>query len=96
MNIVAISDRIVVDPIEEPDQIGSIHLPDKAKHRPQTGYVLSVGPGKIDDRDGTRIPSGVKVGDKIVFHRHDARVFKIAGRDVLILETSKSVLAIDK
>jgi chaperonin GroES len=45
---------------------GGIHLPDEAQTRSMTGTVVAVGPG-LAKADGTCVPLGVAVGDRVVF-----------------------------
>ena len=60
-------DRVVVKRLEEEQKTkGGIIIPDTAAEKPQTGKVVSVGPGARGE-DGKLIPLGVKAGDKILF-----------------------------
>ena len=59
-------DRVLVQRLAGPDEHGRIVIPDTAKEKPQDGRVIAVGAGRIGD-DGTRIPMGVKPGDRILF-----------------------------
>ena len=65
-----LADRVLVRRLEEETMTASgIIIPDAAKEKAQTGKVLAVGPGKLDDK-GTRIPMHVKVGDTIYFGKY--------------------------
>jgi chaperonin GroES len=61
-----ISDRILVRPDPEPEKIGLIHIPELARKRPSQGVVVATGPG-WRHVDGTRVPTGVQPGDKILY-----------------------------
>ena len=61
-----LSDRIIVELIEEKDVKGKLWLPDKAKATLAYGKVLAVGPGRFN-ADGVRQPMVLKVGDMVAF-----------------------------
>ena len=61
-----LSDRIIVELIEEKEVKGQIWLPDKAKATLAYGKVLAVGPGRFN-ADGVRQPMVLKVGDMVAF-----------------------------
>ena len=85
-------DRILVKPMpEEEKSAGGILLPDSAKERPQSGEVIAVGPGKIED--GKRLAMEIKAGDTIVYSKYGGTEIKVDGEDYLILKES-DVLAI--
>ena len=85
-------DRILVKPMpEEEKSAGGILLPDSAKERPQSGEVIAVGPGKIED--GKRLAMEIKAGDTIVYSKSGGTEIKVDGEDYLILKES-DVLAI--
>ena len=80
-------DRILVKPMpEEEKSAGGILLPDSAKERPQSGEVIAVGPGKIED--GKRIAMEIKAGDTIVYSKYGGTEIKVDGEDYLILKES--------
>ncbi len=62
-----LGDRLVVrrDPAKEASE-GGIILPDTAQNKPQVGYVVSVGPGRLLDTGG-RLPMDVKPGDRVLW-----------------------------
>jgi chaperonin GroES len=68
MNLKPIGDRIIVRREESEEKTaGGILLPDAAKKKPQRGTVLAVGPGKLNEKDGSRMPMALKAGDKVLF-----------------------------
>ena len=68
MNLTPIADRIIVRrEVAEDKTASGILLPDTAKKKPQRGTVLAVGPGKLNPKDGTRVPMTLKVGDVVLF-----------------------------
>ena len=93
MNVRPLHDRILVKRIEEGEQIvGGIIIPDTAKEKPQSGKVVAVGAGKVDDK-GKRIPLDVKDGDKILFGKYSGQEIKLDGEEFLIMREDE-VLAV--
>ena len=81
-------DRVVVKRLEEEQKTaGGIIIPDTAAEKPQTGKVVSVGPGVVGE-DGKVQPLGVKAGDKVLFGKWSGTEVKIDGDDLLIMKES--------
>ena len=81
-------DRVVVRRIEEDQKTaGGIIIPDTAAEKPQTGEVLSAGPGALGD-DGKIHPLDVKKGDKILFGKWSGTEVKLDGEELLIMKES--------
>ncbi len=81
-------DRVVVRRIEEDQKTaGGIIIPDTAAEKPQTGKILSVGPGGRDD-NGKFIKIDLKKGDKVLFGKWSGTEVKIDGDDLLIMKES--------
>jgi chaperonin GroES len=88
-----LEDRIVVQALEaEQTTASGLVIPDTAKEKPQEGKVISVGPGRVDDK-GARIPLDVKVGDVVIFSKYGGTEVKYAGQEYLIL-SARDVLAV--
>ena len=49
---------------------GGLHIPDRAQGKSMRGEVLAVGPGKLNEEDGTRIAMSVKPGDVVIFSNY--------------------------
>jgi chaperonin GroES len=80
-----LGDRFVVKPIEKEEVTkGGIILPDTAKEKPQEGKVIAVGPGRRD-RDGNRIATEVKAGNRILFGKYAGTEIKIDGVEQIIM-----------
>ncbi|HTI41251.1 MAG TPA: co-chaperone GroES [Vicinamibacterales bacterium] len=78
-------DRILVERIEEAEQrVGGIIIPDTAKEKPQSGRVIAVGKGRINDK-GQVFPLDVKEGETVLFGKYAGSEIKIDGREYLIL-----------
>lgn len=78
-------DRVVIEPIEESEKVGSIYLPDASRERPSRGRVLAVGEGLQLD-NGDRIPMSTKVGDVVVFSAYSGQDLKLNGRAVKVIQ----------
>jgi chaperonin GroES len=88
-----LGDRVVLKPVPKEEQTKSgILLPDTAKEKPQEGLIISVGPGKLDDK-GVRHAVDVKEGQKVLYAKYAGTEFKVDGEEYLIL-SEKDILAI--
>ena len=85
MKMRPLRDRILVERIEESEQrIGGIIIPDTAKEKPQSGRVIAVGKGRINDQ-GQVFPLDVKEGETVLFGKYAGSEIKIDGKEYLIL-----------
>ena len=85
MKLKPLYDRILVSRIEEKEQKkGGIIIPDTAKEKPMEGKVIAVGTGHIQ-KDGTKRPLEVKVGDRILFGKYAGTEIKIEDKEHVIL-----------
>lgn len=87
-----LGDRVVVKIVKEEKTAGGLVLPDTAQEKPQTGEVLSVGPGKLLD-NGTRQAVDVNVGDKILFAKYSGTEVKLEGETYMLL-SEKDILGV--
>jgi chaperonin GroES len=70
MKMRPLRDRILVERIEEAEQrVGGIIIPDTAKEKPQSGRVIAVGKGRINDK-GQVFPLDVKEGETVLFGKY--------------------------
>ena len=94
MNLKPLGDRVIVQPNEEDEQrtASGLVIPDTAKEKPQTGTILAVGPGDVND-DGDRVPLDVAPGDTVVYSKYAGTELKYEGEEYLIL-SSRDLLAI--
>lgn len=96
MKIKPISDRIVVERLEQEQQTsGGIFIPDSAKEKSQQGRVVAVGPGKIADH-GDRFPLQVSEGDTVLFSKYAGTDVKISGTDYIIMREDDILAAFIK
>jgi chaperonin GroES len=85
MNIRPLHDRVIVTRLEEVRKTASgIVIPDTAAEKPETGEVIAVGKGKIQE-DGTLRPVAVKKGDKILFGKYSGQTVKVDGTEYLVM-----------
>lgn len=93
MQLQPLEDRIVVRPNSaEATTASGLVIPDTAKEKPQQGEVLAVGPGRRADSTGEIIPTGVAVGDTVVYSKYGGTEITVDGEDLLIL-SGRDVLA---
>ena len=93
MNLKPLSDRLVVEAVEQKDHTDSgLFLPETAKEKPQEGKVVAAGPGARKD-NGERITMEVKVGDSVLYAKYAGAQIKVQGKDYLILKEN-DILAI--
>jgi len=85
VNIRPLDDRLVVKPLaSEETTPGGIVLPDTAQEKPQTGEVISVGPGKLL-KNGDRAPLCVAVGNHVFYGKYSGTEVKVDGVEFKIL-----------
>lgn len=76
---------IIVKPDEQEEQTTSgVFLPGTLQQEPMVGIVIAVGPGDYDS-EGTRTPTQVREGDRVVFG-------KWSGAELLFDDVSHLVL----
>lgn len=85
MNIRPLHDRVIVTRIEEARKTASgIVIPDTAAEKPETGEVIAVGKGIVQD-DGKLRPLAVKKGDKILFGKYSGQTVTVEGTEYLVM-----------
>jgi len=85
MKIQPLDERVLVEPQEQEEKVGSIIIPDTAKEKPIMGTVIVVG----TDEELQKI---LKAGDKVIFGKYAGEEIKIEGKKHLIIER-KDILA---
>ena len=96
INLQPLGDRVIVRPINQEEITKSgIVLPDTAeKEKPERGEVVAVGSGKLLD-NGQRVPTNVKVGQRVVFKKYSPDEIKMDNEKYLII-SEEDILAIIK
>ena len=88
-----LSDHVIVEAVVEEKKKGGIILPETIeKERSEKGRIVAVGPGKLD-KDGKRVPPGVKKGDVVLFTKYSPNEVKVEGKEYLIIKED-DILAI--
>jgi len=83
LNIKPIGDRVVVEAAAAEEKTASgIYIPDTAKEKPQSGIVVAVGNGKVDE------PMTVKVGDQVIYGKYSGTEITYEGKEYLIMKES--------
>ena len=85
MNLKPLGDRIVVKQDEAQETTaGGLYIAAESKEKPQTGVVLAVGEGKVNN-EGKHLPMPVQVGDRVLYGKYGGTEITVDGEDVLIL-----------
>lgn len=88
MKLKPLADRVIVRQSEAEQKTASgIVLPDSAKEKPTRGKVISVGPGKLDDK-GKRMELGVRAGDTVYYGKYSGTDVEVDGDKFVILRES--------
>ena len=92
-NFKPLGDRVIVQP-EQAEQTtkSGIVLPDTAQEKPQTGIVVSVGPGRVTE-EGKTLPVNVKEKDVVIYAKYGGTEIKVDGNEYLIV-SEKDILAV--
>lgn len=81
MKVQPLDERVLVEPVEEEEKVGSIIIPDTAKEKPSMGKIIAVG----TDEEVQKL---LKVGDKVIFGKYAGEEIKIEGKKHLIIQKS--------
>ncbi|MCU0285484.1 MAG: co-chaperone GroES [Acidobacteria bacterium] len=79
MKVQPLDERVLVEPLELEEKVGSIIIPDTAKEKPSMGQVIAVG----TDEELRKI---LKAGDKVIFGKYAGEEIKIEGKKHLIIK----------
>lgn len=93
-NFRPLGDRVLIKRLPEATKIGSIHVPDNAKEKPQWGKVVAVGMGRFTD-NGLYLQCDVQVGDKVLFGKFMGSEVKLDGEEHLLVRED-DILAIER
>lgn len=93
--IIPLNDRILVRPFEAEEMnttASGIIIPETvSKEKPEQGEVIAVGEGRWEN--GSRVPLGVEVGDRVVFSKYGYDEIKYQGKEYYILR-EETILAV--
>ncbi len=85
MKIQPLDDRVLVEPQEAEEKVGSIIIPDTAKEKPSMGVVIAVGTDE-------ELKELIKVGDKVLYGKYAGDEIKVTGVKQLLI-TRSDILA---
>ncbi len=81
MNVQPLDERVLVEPVDHEEKVGSIIIPDTAKEKPSMGKVVAVG----TDEELQKV---IAVGDKVIFGKYAGEEIKVEGIKHLIISRS--------
>jgi len=81
MNVHPLDDRVLVEPLDEEEKVGTIVIPDTAKEKPIFGRIVAVGTDK-------ELQGLLKPGDKVVFGKFAGEELRLEGKKHLLLSRS--------
>jgi chaperonin GroES len=87
LKVQPLGSRVLLKPEEETESRTSsgLYIPETAKEKPQTGFIVAVGDEEEDIK--------VKVGQKVLFPKYTGTEIKLDGEDHLIMDAD-DILAI--
>ena len=86
MKLRPLHDRVVVKRVEQETRTASgIVIPDNAAEKPDQGEVLSVGPGKRNER-----------GDRVLFGKYSGQTVKVDGDELLVMREEDIFAVVEK
>lgn len=95
MKLRPLHDRVIVKRMEEERKsAGGIVIPDTATEKPMRGKVMSVGPGKVNDK-GEVSPMNVKKGDKVLFGKYSGTEVKVEGDELVVMREDDIMAVIE-
>jgi chaperonin GroES len=88
MKLRPLADRVIVKQSDAEEKTASgILLPDTAKEKPTKGKVISVGPGKLDDK-GKPMELSIRKGDTVFYGKYSGTDIEVDGEKFVILRES--------
>lgn len=88
-----LGDRVIIKVApEEEKTVGGFVLAGSAKEKPQTGEVIAVSLGVVNE-NGDTTPLTVAVGDTVLFEKYAGTEVKYEGQDYLLVH-EKDIAAI--
>jgi chaperonin GroES len=96
MNLRPLADRVIVKRVEQETKTASgIVIPDNVAEKPDQGEVLSVGPGKRNER-GDIVAMNVKKGDRVLFGKYSGQTVKVDGDELLVMREEDLFAVVEK
>ncbi|MEO8080307.1 MAG: co-chaperone GroES [Caldimonas sp.] len=96
MNLRPLADRVIVKRVEQETKTASgIVIPDNVAEKPDQGEVLSVGPGKRNER-GDIVAMNVRKGDRVLFGKYSGQTVKVDGDELLVMREEDLFAVVEK
>ena len=96
MKLRPLADRVIVKRVAQETKTASgIVIPDNVAEKPDQGEVLSVGPGKRNDR-GDIVAMNVKAGDRVLFGKYSGQTVKVDGDELLVMREEDLFAVVEK
>lgn len=94
MKLKPLGNKVILEAVSKEEKTKSgIIIPDTVdKEKPEQAKVLAVGPGKID-KNGSRMPIDVKVGDTVLFSKYSPTEIKLDGKEYLVV-SDEDIMAV--
>lgn len=89
-----LNDMVLMKPVEHPERIGLIWVPECAKGQITQGDVIAVGPGRRDKK-GRLQPTEVKPGDRVQLRHTFNTIIEIRGQLLMMAPESELVGVIE-
>ena len=94
IGITPLSDRVVIERLDERKTKGGIVIPETSDNKSQKGYVIAVGSGKIEN--GKVQELSLKVGDKVIFGKYSGTEINISGKDYLVMREDDVIAVLEE
>jgi chaperonin GroES len=96
MKLRPLHDRVIVKRLEQETRTASgIVIPDNAAEKPDLGEVVSVGPGKRNER-GDLVAMNVRAGDRVLFGKYSGQTVKVDGDELLVMREEDLFAVVEK
>lgn len=96
LKIRPLGNRILVQRMEPEETLqGGIILPDSAKKKQESAYVVAVGKGKKTDK-GQLLPMPVEVGDVILMDKYAGQEVTLDDEEYIVLRSDDIIAIIEK
>ncbi|CAN0847703.1 20 kDa chaperonin, chloroplastic [Linum grandiflorum] len=90
-----LNDRVLIKVAEAEEMTaGGLLLTNATKEKPSTGTVIAVGPGEIDEEDGTVEPLTVSPGNTVLYSKYAGNDFKGSDGSNYITIRASDVMAV--
>ena len=90
VGVTPLADRVLIKPIDAKDSqktASGIIIPDTVdKEKTYQGKVIAVGPGKMNEDGDTRIPIGVKAGQKVVYSKYSGDELTVDDVEYMVIK----------